>query len=261
MSEASPVILDIEGPVAFITLNRPEVLNAIDVALAIALGDAVDRAVAHPVRCIVLRGAGRVFCAGGDISSFDGSVPYQAVAERTMSTFHPVIWKIATLPLPTVAMVHGVVAGAGIGLMLACDFAVAATDTRFTLAYPKIGATIDAGASWFLARALGVRKAKELAMLGEMFAADIAMDLGLVNQTAACATLREDTDALARRLASGPTAAYKTIKKLNDGAHERDLAAQLDLECAGFTAIAASADFAEGLAAFRAKRPPVFSGK
>ncbi|MCO5164128.1 MAG: enoyl-CoA hydratase-related protein [Mesorhizobium sp.] len=259
----SPVTVqfEIRQAVAFVTLDRPEVLNGIDVPLARALGQAIDQALDGAARCIVLRGAGRAFCAGGDVSRFDGSVPFATVADRTMSTFHPVILKLANVGLPTVAAVHGAVAGAGLGLMLACDFAIAASGTRFTPAYPKIGATIDAGMSWFLARALGTRKARVLAMLADTFDAEAAMQMGLVNRVVPAEALAVEAEAFGQRLASGPTAAYATIKRLVDVAHDSNLAAQLDAEQAGFVDIAKSADFAEGLAAFMAKRPPSFSGK
>ncbi|MGE0502020.1 MAG: enoyl-CoA hydratase/isomerase family protein [Rhizobiaceae bacterium] len=259
---SDPVLLEIDGAVARITLDRPDVLNGIDVALAEAFGRALDEVAGNPsARALLLRGAGRAFCAGGDVSRFDGSVPFATVANATMSRFHPVIRRIATLPLPTIAVVHGAVAGAGLGLMLACDFALAATGTRFTLAYPKIGATIDAGASWFLARALGTRRAKELAMLAHTFDAEAAERLGLVNRVVAADMLAAEAAAFAARLASGPTAAYATIKRLIDQAHDTDLAAQLDHEQAGFTGIAATSDFAEGLEAFRARRSPAFRGE
>ncbi|MBX3579487.1 MAG: enoyl-CoA hydratase/isomerase family protein [Rhizobiaceae bacterium] len=261
MQPPVPIRLDMSGAVARVTLDRPGVLNAIDVALAQALDRALDSALAASARAIILRGAGRAFCAGGDVSRFDGGESFATVADRTMSTFHPVILKLSTVGVPTVAAVHGAVAGAGLGLMLACDFAIAAAGTRFTLAYPKIGATIDAGASWFLARALGTRRAKELAMLAGTFDADAALELGLVNRVVPDDALAAEVEAFADRLASGPTTAYATIKRLVDGAHDRDLAAQLDAEQAGFVGVAGSADFAEGLAAFAAKRSPTFSGK
>lgn len=261
MTGSAPVHFEVEGAVARITLNRPDVLNGIDVALAQALDRALDSALAASARAVLLRGAGRAFCAGGDVSRFDGSEPFSAVADRTMSTFHPVIERLSTLSLPTVAAVHGAVAGAGLGLMLACDFAIAAAGTRFTLAYPKIGATIDAGTSWFLARALGTRKARELAMLADTFDAEAARSLGLVRDVVAADSLNTEAEALALRLAAGPTAAYATIKRLVDAAHDNGLAAQLDAEKAGFVQIASTADFAEGLSAFLEKRQPAFTGR
>lgn len=261
MSE-EPVLFELHDGVAAITLNRPSVLNGIDPVLADALGEAIRRADASPaVRAILLSGAGRAFCAGGDLSRFDGSAPFSAVADQSMSVFHPVVRTLATLPIPTVAAVHGAVAGAGLGLMLACDFALAASGTRFTLAYPRIGATIDAGASWFLARALGTRKAKELAMLAETFDAGAAHDLGLVNRVIPAERLHDEALDFAGRLAAGPTAALGAIKRLVSGAHDSDLATQLDAEQAAFAAVAATDDFAEGLAAFRGKRDPAFTGR
>lgn len=257
-----PILLEHRGAVASITLNRPLVLNGIDEGLAAELGEAIERATELPsVRAVLLSGAGRAFCAGGDLSRFDGGEKFGAVAERTMSVFHPVVRRIATLPVPTVVAVHGAVAGAGIGLMLACDFVLAATGTRFTLAYPRIGGTIDAGASWFLVRALGTRKAMELAILAETFDADAAHGLGLVNRVVPTDALGEEAFAFSERLATGPTAAYGAIKRLVACAHGNDLPAQLDAEQAAFVTSAATDDFAEGLVAFREKRQPLFTGK
>ncbi len=164
-----PVLFDVDGGIASITLNRPSVLNAIDIATAVALREAIEAAEESPARALLLKGAGRAFCAGGDVSSFDKVHGYAQVAELTMAQFHPAILKLARSRLPTIAALHGAVAGAGISLMLACDFTVAAASTRFTLAYAKIGASPDGGASWFLPRVLGTRKAKELAFLSETF--------------------------------------------------------------------------------------------
>lgn len=258
--EEHPVRFELIDGVAVITLDRPAVLNAINAALAGAFAEAVARAEkTAEARAILLRGAGRAFCAGGDVSTFQGD-PVRTV-ERTISRFHPAIERLACSPLPTVAAVHGAVAGAGLSLMLACDFAIATADARFTLAYPKIGATIDGGASWFLPRLVGVRKAKELALLAERFDADTALAQGLVNRVVPAADFEIETMTFARALASGPTKAYATIKRLIDASLSTDLAGQLDAEKKGFIDIASTSDFAEGFSAFLEKRPPSFSGK
>jgi len=258
-AEENPVSFEPVEGVAVLTLNRPAVLNAIDVGLAKALAHALARAQDTPgVRAILIRGAGRAFCAGGDISTFQGD-PARAV-ERTIAHFHPAIERLAACPLPTVAAVHGAVAGAGMSLMLACDFTLAASDAGFTLAYPKIGATIDGGASWFLPRVLGSRGAKQLAMLSERFDAEAALALGLVNRVVSADDFEAETMRFARQLASGPTKAFATIKRLIDASPFRTLSEQLEAEKQGFVDVASSADFAEGFAAFLAKRPPSFSG-
>ena len=261
-TQADPIRFEVSGGVAVLTLDRPATLNAIDADFARALGAAIGRAeVTDGVRALVLRGAGSAFCAGGDVSKFNGREPHADVAGRAMFHFHPAVLKLASARLPTVAAVHGAVAGAGIGLMLACDFVVAAANARFTLAYPKIGATIDGGASWFLPRLVGLRKAKELTMLSEHFDATMAEKLGLVNRVVAVEAFDEETAAFARKLAAGPTAAYATIKQLLGASFERGLAEQLDAERTAFVDMASSTDFSEGLDAFLGKRAPDFRGK
>ncbi|MBI1775122.1 MAG: enoyl-CoA hydratase/isomerase family protein [Proteobacteria bacterium] len=263
MTNREPLQISIENGLAVLTLNRPEVLNAIDVPLAQALLAAVERIeTGAGVRAILLRGAGRGFCAGGDVSKFTGiDGPHAEVADRTMRHFHPAIRGLALSPVPTVAMVHGAVAGAGIGLMLACDFVVAADTARFSLAYAKIGASTDDGASWILPRLLGLRKAKELAMLSDRIDAAEALRLGLINRAVAGERLEDEAMALARRLAAGPTTAFGMIKRLMDDSFSRDLSAHLEIECEAFVKTARTADFDEGLASFFGKREPKFSGR
>jgi 2-(1,2-epoxy-1,2-dihydrophenyl)acetyl-CoA isomerase len=258
MTGGGPVAVDLVGSVATITLERPKLLNAIDVGLALALAAAVERADAA-ARAILVKGAGRAFCAGGDVSTFDGATAHAEVARRTITAFHPAILRLATSGKPSIAAVHGAVAGAGISLMLACDFTIAASGTRFSLAYPKIGASIDGGASWFLPRLVGRRKAKELAMLADSFDADTALDLGLVTRVVPTDDIGAEAMSFAARLANGPTAAFAAIKRLIDD-DVVGLARHLDAERDAFIQIAEGADFAEGLQAFCDKRSPVFKG-
>jgi 2-(1,2-epoxy-1,2-dihydrophenyl)acetyl-CoA isomerase len=255
-----PVLIEIADNVATITLNRPNVLNAINIALAIALGEAIDAAERSHARAVLLRGAGRAFCAGGDVSAFDGSLGHAQMASETMAHFHPTILKLSRLRLPTVAELHGAVAGAGIGLLLACDFAIAEAGTHFTLAYPKIGASLDGGASWLLPRALGTRKAKELAMLADTFDAQTAKELGLINRVVVADAVRQETMRFCKRLASGPTLAFAEIKRLIDSSGGNDLSQQLDDERATLSALADGRDFQEGINAHMEKRMPVFRG-
>ncbi|SEF07927.1 Enoyl-CoA hydratase [Rhizobiales bacterium GAS188] len=256
-----PVLTGIANGVATITLARPEILNAIDVGLAASLFEAVRHADGEPAaRAIQLTGAGRAFCAGGDVSTFDGAQGHAEVARRTIAAFHPAILRLATSGKPSVAAVHGAVAGAGVSLMLACDFAIAASGTRFSLAYSKIGATIDGGASWFLPRLVGRRKAKELALLSESLDAAAALDLGLVTQVVPAEDIETEALNFAARLAAGPSVALAAIKSLID-ADAGDLARHLDAERDAFIRIAGSEDFAEGLQALRDKRAPTFRGR
>jgi 2-(1,2-epoxy-1,2-dihydrophenyl)acetyl-CoA isomerase len=255
-----PILLDVAEGIATITLNRPEVLNAIDTAMASGLHKAVEKAEACSARALLLKGAGRAFCAGGDISAFYQTNDHARVAGQTMAEFHPFILKLAHCRLPCVAAVHGVAAGAGIGLMLACDFVIAADGTRFNLAYGKIGASPDGGTSWFLSRALGTRRSKELAFLSENFDASDAEHFGLVNCAVPNDMLEREALSLARRLAEGPSAALAQTKRLIDSAWDRELAPHLEDERKTLIRLAAAHDFAEGIDAYREKRRPTFRG-
>lgn len=262
MTDRAPLLVAVEGGLAVLTLNRPEALNAVDVPLASALGAAMEMIERTPgIRAILLGAAGRAFCAGGDVARFTGAEPHADVADRTMRHFHPAVLRLARSPLPSVAMVQGAVAGAGVGLMLACDFVVAADTVRLSLAYSKIGASTDGGASWILPRLVGTRKAKELALLSERIDAAEALRLGLVNRVVTPDRLEEEARSLAGRLAEGPTRAFAAIKRLTDTSFSRDLAAHLDAEREAFADVAGTADFAEGLASFFEKRPPTFTGR
>lgn len=262
MTDQPTLLTAVEDGLAVLTLNRPEALNAIDVPLATALGTALETiGRTASVRAILVKATGRVFCAGGDVSRFTGADPHAVVADHTMRRFHPALLRLAQSPLPSVAMVQGAVAGAGIGLMLACDFVVAAETARFSLAYAKIGASTDGGASWILPRLVGVRKAKELAFLSDRIDAAEALRLGLINRVVAADRLEDEATDLARRLATGPTRAFAAIKKLTDTAFSRDLAAQLDVERETFAEVARTEDFAEGLTSFFEKRNPKFTGR
>jgi 2-(1,2-epoxy-1,2-dihydrophenyl)acetyl-CoA isomerase len=245
-----------------IRLNRPAVLNALDEAMALALRDAVRAAAGNPaIRVVVLSGEGRAFMAGGDIAVFHqaGADAPKAVL-RLIEPLHETVRLLAALPQPVIASLQGPVAGAGMSLALAADLAIAADDVRLNLAYARLGTSPDGSASWSLPRLVGLRKAMEIALLADAMDAPEALRLGLVNRVVPLADLAGETDALARRLAAGPGFAYGRIKGLLRGAHEATLAGQLDAEAAAFAACAGTRDFAEGVAAFLAKRPARFEG-
>jgi 2-(1,2-epoxy-1,2-dihydrophenyl)acetyl-CoA isomerase len=255
------VLFERVGPVAVVTLNRPARLNAIDTELAEALSDALIQATATAdVGALVLRGAGRAFCAGGDITAFDGVRPHAEVADRTMERFHPAILRLSDMPMPTLAAVHGAVAGAGLGLMLACDLVLAAEGTRMTFAYTAIGATPDAGTSWFLSRALGPHRAFALALRSGPLDAASAVDAGLVDEYLPAADFDAAVLERAAQLARGPTHALVATRRLLRKASEQGLSAHLDAERQILLRHAAGEDFAEGLAALRARRAPAFRG-
>lgn len=258
--DASPLLTSREGAVAMLRFNRPQALNAIDVTMAQAFLAAVRGLAADPgVRALLLCGEGKGFMAGGDLAVL--SADPQGGAAALIGPLHEALQLLATLDLPVVAQVHGVAAGAGLSLMLQADFVLAAKGTRFNLAYVNIGASCDVGASWALPRWVGLRRALEIAMLGDMLDAEAAERMGLINRVVEPDALPAEAMALAQRLAAGPTRALGQLRRLLRGSVERDLPAQLAAEEAAFQACAATADFREGVDAFFARRKPAFQGR
>jgi 2-(1,2-epoxy-1,2-dihydrophenyl)acetyl-CoA isomerase len=259
-----PVLVDVADGIATVTLNRPKVLNALDGTMVDGLTAAFERIEANrDVRVVVLGGAGAGFMAGGDIRSFQAVMDRspaekRAYFERFIHRVHPTIVAMRRLPLPVVARVHGPVAGIGMSLMMACDLAIAAEDAVFTLAYCHLGTSPDGGSTYFLPRHVGSKKAMEIALLGDRFDAATALHLGLVNGVVPAGELDGRVAALAARLARGPRAAYAATKRLLNQAAGSMLDTQLQAEAENFAACAATADFAEGVAAFLGKRPPAF---
>jgi 2-(1,2-epoxy-1,2-dihydrophenyl)acetyl-CoA isomerase len=259
MSE-QPVLLQRVGAVTHLVLNRPQQLNAIDIATAEAFDAACAEIEADTsVRCVVLRGEGRCFGAGGDLAAFRSDP--QATALRVIAPMHRGLLRLAGLDAPVIASLHGSVAGGSLSLALGCDLAIAADDARFNLAYVNVAANCDVGGSWHLPRLVGLRRAMQIALLGETFKADEALAMGLVNRVVPAAELGEATRALAERLAQGPTLALGRMKRLLRAASGNDLATQLDLERDAFHASAGTQDFAEALNAFFDRRKPAFQGR
>ena len=259
MSE-SPLLVSIEGGVAKLRLNRPSVGNALDGATALALAAAVDAIEADgSVRVVVLCANGKHFSAGGDIGEFLREREHLAasigegliVLNRTLS-------KLTALPMPVVTALNGPVAGGGIGLALTADLIIAGESARFRSGYTAIGLSPDAGTSFFLVRALGATRAKELMFLNHSLSAREAFAAGLVNRVVPDEELERDTDALVAELIALPERSLAAVKTLvnetSDGLYERTLARERDL----IVANAAGADAREGIAAFIARRPPVF---
>jgi len=256
------VIYSVTDGVATILLNRPQVMNALDAGMLRALRAAAERAERDATaRAVVVRGAGPTFLAGGDVPMFHANLPRmpQLVREGA-AEFHHAILALRRAPKPVLASVHGAVAGAGVSLMAAADLAIAAEGTKFTTAYGKLGTSPDGGATHTLPRLLGTRKALELILLSDAFDAQAALALGLVNRVVSAEQLGAETEALARRLAQGATAAYGEIKRLVYDGQDRALAAQLDAEAEAFARCAGTRDFAEGVTAFVEKRKPEFKG-
>ncbi|MGD9537186.1 MAG: enoyl-CoA hydratase/isomerase family protein [Alphaproteobacteria bacterium] len=264
---SAPIITETEGGVATVTLNRPEALNALNVELARALSAALLAAEADSnVRCVVLKGAGGHFMAGGDLKFFGGLLK-EPVTERRrffremVETVHPTMIALRRMPKPVLASVEGAAAGFGMSLMLACDLAIAADTAYFSLAYVNIGTSPDGSGTFFLPRAVGLRRAMEIALLGERFDAAKALELGLVNRVVPADALAAETGKLAARLASGPTFAIGATKRLLNRSLESSLESQLEAEADSFSACSTSDDFVEGITAFIEKRKPGFEGR
>ena len=260
------VLVDIHDGIARVTLNRPAALNALNSEMADGLVAAMDRVAADgAVRCVVLRGAGDHFMAGGDLKFFHGLLerPPQARHDHfqeMIGRLHPAIVTMRAMPKPILVSLRGAAAGFGLSLALATDLAIAAEESYFTLAYSLIGTSPDGGSTWSLPRLVGLRKAMEIALLGERFDAAEALRLGLVNWVVPGDALDAETDKIARRLAAGAGLALGRTKSLLSQSFDRSLAEQLDAERDNFAACAASEDFAEGITAFIEKRKADFTG-
>lgn len=262
MSE--PVLVERKGAVAIVTLNRPEVLNALNPAMATALREVTYQLEADKsVRCVVLKGAGKGFMAGGDVAGFheqlDKNLPVHVGS--MLDDYHCAVRAIVRMEKPVIGALHGPVAGAGMSLALTLDLAIAADNLMMTLAYAKLGTSPDGGSTYFLPRIVGRRKAMEIAMLSDRFGASDAEKMGLVNKVVPAAELDAAVMDWAEKLANGPSYAYGWTKKLIDQSFNTDLDKQLEAERDGIVACAGSADMQEGIRAFVGKRSAAFKGE
>lgn len=258
------VRIESRGPVARLVLARPEVLNALNrpmlAQLIVALDDLRDRGEA---RVLVLSGEGRCFCSGADMSggAFDPTAPGYDAGEVLEHYYNPLIERLSSLPIPVIASVHGAVAGAGCMLALAADFVIAARSAFFLQAFINVGLVPDAGSLWLLPRLVGRSRAMSMMMLGERIAAETAHQWGVVHAVVEDAEREAVTASLASRLAAGPTLAYGLIRRGVRAAAGLGLSDALALEREAQRTAGASADFAEGVAAFRGKRSASFRGE
>jgi 2-(1,2-epoxy-1,2-dihydrophenyl)acetyl-CoA isomerase len=248
--------------VARITLNRPEVLNAFNLEMAREVQGALAHAAGDALaRCVVLTGAGRAFCAGQDLAAVPLEVerPLE-LADTVRAQYNPMIRAIRELEKPVVCAVNGVAAGAGASLAFACDVVIASLDAAFAISFCRIGLVPDSGATFFVPRHAGFARAAALTLLGDRFSAEQARSWGLIWDTCEPSQLAERTNALASRLAALPTKALGLTKRALDASWRNDLAAQLELEAELQSEAGRTADFLEGVRAFRDKRTPEFRG-
>ena len=257
---STPLRVTRDSSIVTLSFNRPQAMNALDVPTATAFLEACQSLVDDPhVRAVVIRGEGRAFGVGGDLSALRHDSA--ATAHTLIGAMHEALVLLAALNAPVIASVHGVVAGGSLSLCMACDLTIAAEGTRFNLAYANVAASCDVAASWSLPRLVGMRRAMEIALLSDTFDAPEALRLGLVNRVVPLEKLHEETLALAQRLATGPTLAYGRLKRLIRQSFDTDLPTQLDAERENFKASTQTHDFQEALDAFFTKRPPVFKGQ
>jgi 2-(1,2-epoxy-1,2-dihydrophenyl)acetyl-CoA isomerase len=255
-----------DGAVAILTMNRPEARNALSTEMVDALSSTLHALETDDsVRAIVLRGEGDHFMAGGDVKSFaelgaSGADPRSLILHR-IHHLHTIMFAMRRMPKPILAAVRGAAAGAGVSLAAACDLVMASDDAFFVLAYVNIGTSPDGSSTYFVPKALGLKKAMEMALLGERHTAEQMADAGLVNWVVPADDFDERVMEMAHRLASGPTHAMGQTKALLYSSYEKEFESQLQAEAEAFASCALTSDFYEGVAAFVQKRRPEFSGR
>jgi 2-(1,2-epoxy-1,2-dihydrophenyl)acetyl-CoA isomerase len=260
----SPLLIDDADGVRTLTLNRPEAFNSLTLQLKNDLLAALRKAAAEEaVRAVVLTGAGRAFCAGQDLKEHvallqaNDPAPLNTVTEH----YNPIVDAITGMPKPVIAAVNGMAAGAGASFAYACDLRIAASSAKFLMAFANVGLTADSGASWTLPRLIGYGRAMEMMLLATPVTAERALSIGMVTQVVADDVALSTAQALAARMAAGPTTAYAKIKEALLAGAGGALEAALAVEARTQAEAGATADHIEAVDAFVAKRTPTFTGR
>jgi 2-(1,2-epoxy-1,2-dihydrophenyl)acetyl-CoA isomerase len=257
------LLLDKREHVATITLNRPEAYNALDLGLGRELFHAALEVDEDPdVRCVVITGAGKAFCAGGNVKDFADNLPRIGILVKELTTYlHGAVSRLTRSAKPVIMAVNGVAAGGGLSFALSGDVVIAAESARFTMAYSKIAATPDGSSSYFLPRLIGLRRTLELYLTNRVLSAREALEWGLVTRVVPDAELKDAVEALARELAAGPTLAIGGAKRLFHQSTWESLETQMELEAQAIAASGHTEDFREGVTAFANKKTPTFKGR
>jgi 2-(1,2-epoxy-1,2-dihydrophenyl)acetyl-CoA isomerase len=257
------ILLTKDNGLATLTLNAPDRLNAVSRKMIAEIKQCWEELAADSsVRCVLLTGAGRGFCAGADLADPDREASATADSGAALDKFfNPVIRAMRSIPKPVVSAVNGVAAGVGMSFALASDIAIAGTSASFLQAFARIGLLPDGGSTWFLPRLVGDQRARALAMLAPQISAEQAKQWGLIWDVVDDAVLMQTATDIARKLAEGPTLALAKIKEALNLSSGNDLSTQLDFERDTQSALGKTDDFKEGVAAFLGKRKAAFKGK
>jgi 2-(1,2-epoxy-1,2-dihydrophenyl)acetyl-CoA isomerase len=257
------ITFEVKDGVGLICLNRPDDGNAITLEMAGELLDVAMHCDLEPeVRAVVLTGSGKMFCAGGDLKTFAAQgEKVSFYMKKVVQVFHGAISRFNRMDAPLVGAINGTAAGGGLSLALIPDIAIAGESAKFTVAYTKLGLTLDGGSSYYLARLVGLRRAKEMALLNSVLSARQALEWGLINRVVADDQVLPTALETAYELSKGPTRAYGETKRLILSGATECLESQMEREARAIAALAGNADGQEGMAAFIAKRTPTFTGQ
>jgi 2-(1,2-epoxy-1,2-dihydrophenyl)acetyl-CoA isomerase len=262
-TSTAPVLTELRDGYRLVTLNRPDRLNAFGAGMHAALLDALKAAAGDPdCRAVLLTGAGRGFCAGQDLSdgvANPGEVP--DLSSTIAQLYNPLVRQLRDMPMPVIAAVNGVAAGAGANLALGCDIVLAARSAKFVQSFAKIGLVPDGGGSWLLPRLAGRARARGLALLAEPLTAEKAEQWGMIWKAVDDAVLMDEAHAMAAHFSRQPTIGLGLIKRALDAAETNDLETQLDLERDLQGEAGRTPDYMEGVTAFFEKRAPQFRGR